>query len=70
MVIVMDTCSYQANHFKQDSSEHTIFGMIFVLLMSCTDLAKAAVTIARLRVVCSCSLMVASFTAPLKSIKT
>ena len=40
--------------------------MTVISLVSCADLAKAAVTMARLLVVCSCSFMDAPLTAPLK----
>ena len=40
--------------------------MTIISLVSCADLAKAAVTMARLLVVCSCSFMAAPLTAPLK----
>ena len=48
----------------------TVFWMTIISLTSCADLAKAAVTTARLLVVCSCSFMAAPLTAPLKFVRT
>ena len=48
----------------------TVFGMIVISFTSAADLAKAAATMARLLVVCSCSLMAAPPTAPVKFAKT
>ena len=48
----------------------TVFWMTIISLTSRADLAKAAVTTARLLVVCSCSFMAAPLTAPLKFMRT
>ena len=48
----------------------TVFGIIVLSFTSAADLAKAAATMARLSVVCSCSLMAAPLTAPLKFART
>ena len=56
--------------FEQTSSKLTVFGMTVVSLMSAADLCMAAVTIARLLVVCSCSSMIAPLTAPLTFVIT
>ena len=56
---------------EQTSDKLTVFGMtVIISLMSDADLAMAAVTMARLVVVCSCSLVMAPLTAPLTFVIT
>ena len=55
---------------EQTSDKLTVFGMTVISLMSDADLAMAAVTMARLVVVCSCSLVIAPLTAPLTFVIT
>ena len=51
------------------ASEPTAFVMIVLSLMSAADLSKVVATMARLFVVCICSLMAAPLTAPLKLVR-
>ena len=51
-------------------TERTVFGTTVISLMSAADLSKVAATMARLFVVCICSLVAAPLTAPLKLVRT
>ena len=50
-------------------TELTVFGTIVISLISAADLSKVAATMARLFVLCICSLMAAPLTAPLKLVR-
>lgn len=62
-IMVIHSCWYQT--LKQNDNELTVSLMVMLVVMSAANLAKMSVTMARLPVVCSCSLAAAPLTAPL-----
>jgi len=65
-IMIIHSCWYQT--LEQNGNELTVSLMVMLVVMSAANLAKMSVTMARLPVVCSCSLAAAPLTAPLTAV--